>query len=56
MNKLNFNSRLAPRKPVLLFILDGLGINISSRHNAVVQAKPPKQINEISERMMKSVA
>jgi 2,3-bisphosphoglycerate-independent phosphoglycerate mutase len=31
----------APRRPVLLIILDGFGVNISARHNAVALAKTP---------------
>jgi 2,3-bisphosphoglycerate-independent phosphoglycerate mutase len=34
-------SRLAPRRPVLLIILDGFGVNISAKHNAVALAKTP---------------
>jgi len=34
-------SRLAPRRPVLLVILDGFGANISTKHNAVALAKTP---------------
>ena len=34
-------SRLAPRRPVLLVILDGFGVNISAKHNAVALAKTP---------------
>ncbi|NOQ88313.1 MAG: 2,3-bisphosphoglycerate-independent phosphoglycerate mutase [Gammaproteobacteria bacterium] len=30
-----------PRKPVLLIILDGFGVNISTKHNAVALAKTP---------------
>ena len=46
MNDSNFTSklaksRLAPRRPVLLVILDGFGVNISARHNAVALAKKP---------------
>lgn len=37
----NFKSRLAPRRPVLLIILDGFGVNISAKHNAVALAKTP---------------
>ncbi len=34
-------SRQAPRRPVLLVILDGFGANISARHNAVALASTP---------------
>jgi len=33
--------RRAPRKPVLLIILDGFGVNISAKHNAVALARTP---------------
>ena len=41
MNKIESISRLAPRRPVLLIILDGFGVNISAKHNAVALAKTP---------------
>ena len=41
MNKFNSTSRLTPRRPVLLIILDGFGVNISAKHNAVALAKTP---------------
>jgi 2,3-bisphosphoglycerate-independent phosphoglycerate mutase len=34
-------SKLAPRRPVLLVILDGFGVNISAKHNAVAMANTP---------------
>ncbi|HHJ35854.1 MAG TPA: 2,3-bisphosphoglycerate-independent phosphoglycerate mutase, partial [Gammaproteobacteria bacterium] len=39
--KKNSRSSSAPRRPVLLIILDGFGSNISAEHNAVAQAKTP---------------
>ena len=33
--------KLAPRRPVLLIILDGFGSNTSTQHNAVTMAKTP---------------
>ena len=41
MNDSDFKSKLAPRKPVLLVILDGFGVNISAKHNAVALAQTP---------------
>lgn len=41
MNKVDSISGLAPRRPVLLIILDGFGVNISAKHNAVALAKTP---------------
>jgi 2,3-bisphosphoglycerate-independent phosphoglycerate mutase len=41
MNKIDTIARLAPRRPVLLIILDGFGVNISAKHNAVALAKTP---------------
>ena len=41
MNGIDSISRLAPRRPVLLIILDGFGVNISAKHNAVALAKTP---------------
>ncbi|NOQ89366.1 MAG: 2,3-bisphosphoglycerate-independent phosphoglycerate mutase [Gammaproteobacteria bacterium] len=34
-------TRLVPRRPVLLIILDGFGVNISAKHNAVALADTP---------------
>ena len=41
MNKIESITRRAPRRPVLLVILDGFGVNVSAKHNAVALAKTP---------------
>ena len=41
MNKIESITRRAPRRPVLLIILDGFGVNVSAKHNAVALAKTP---------------
>jgi 2,3-bisphosphoglycerate-independent phosphoglycerate mutase len=41
LNHVHDKSKHAPRKPVLLVILDGFGVNISTKHNAVALAKTP---------------
>ena len=41
MNKIDSIFGRAPRRPVLLIILDGFGVNISAKHNAVALAKTP---------------
>ncbi len=41
MNSQDSQSATAPRRPVLLIILDGFGVNICRKHNAVALAKTP---------------
>lgn len=41
MSDSDSKSRLAPRRPVLLVILDGFGASFSTMHNAVALAKTP---------------
>jgi len=36
------NKNISPRRPVLLVILDGFGINPSPEHNGVIQANTPR--------------
>jgi len=41
MNNSVSTSKLAPRRPVILVILDGFGVNFSTKHNAVALANTP---------------